>query len=62
MGRTRPGTVAFAEVGLMSGRMVAGASQFEIVLRNGRAIRVGTSFDAAALRQLVRLVETDSEC
>ena len=58
--KTRP--VGFAELGLISGRVVTGPRQYEIVLLNGRVIRVDASFDAAALRQLVGILEADSEC
>ena len=35
---------------------------FEIELGRGRIVRVGPSFDAEALRRLVRLLEEDGPC
>ena len=51
--------VRFAELAVPgSGSRGAGvAGQFEVVLGNGRMVRVGPSFDADALRHLVRILE-----
>jgi transposase-like protein len=59
---TQCGPLRFAEVGLAGGHVLA-AGQFEVVLRGGRVVRVRPSFDAATLRQLVRILEeADGEC
>ena len=61
----RPGPMTFAEVAVSGGHLLAGGTseRFEIVLGRGRIVRVGPSFDAAALRQLLRILdEADGGC
>lgn len=38
------------------------ATSFEVVLINGRRVRVGDGFDATALRRLLEVVEGDVRC
>jgi len=63
--KTRAATQApaFAEITVRGhDREHGGLERFEIELGRGRIVRVGPSFDAEALRRLVRLLEEDGPC
>jgi|GEM_PF-6866480 len=63
--KTRAATQApaFAEITVRGhDREHSGLERFEIELGRGRIVRVGPSFDAEALRRLVRLLEEDGPC
>ena len=40
----------------------AAATPFEVVLRQGRVVRVPAGFDAATLRQLLAILEEEPSC
>ncbi len=53
----------FAEVTVRGrGRQQCDLERFEVELGRGRIVRVGPSFDAEALRRLVRVLEEDGLC
>jgi transposase-like protein len=54
---------AFAEITVREHDREQGVlERFEIELGRGRVVRVGPSFDAEALRRLVRLLQEDGPC
>jgi hypothetical protein len=55
-----PGPPAFVPVHVVPATAMPAA--FEIVLGNGRIVRVGNGFDADALRQLLAIVEEERSC
>ena len=60
-------TVPFAQVHLLSDKTngpcaTTDNTAFELVLANGRMLRISTDFDAPALRRLLPLLEEASAC
>jgi transposase len=53
---------AFVPVQVIDDEAPARASALEVVLANGRTVRVGPGFDAATLRQLVTALEEGRSC
>ncbi len=56
LGKQQPGPARFVEV------TARAAQSVEVVLRNGRTLRVPESIDVGALRRLVAAVEDDAAC
>ncbi len=56
LGRQQPGAAKFVEVAARAAHGV------EVVLRNGRTLRIPESIDVRALRRLVAALEDDATC
>jgi transposase len=53
---------AFVPVQVVADGAPAHASALEVVLRDGRAVRVAPGFDAATLRRLLAVLEGERSC
>src|SRR5262245_9600257 len=53
---------AFVPVQVVADAVPTQASTLEVVLLNGRTVRIATGFDAATLRQLLAVLEGERPC
>ena len=60
--RPAAGVPAFVPVQVVADGVPAQAGALEVVLRDGRAVRVAPGFDAATLRRLLAVLEGERSC